>query len=80
MAEYLGLTILMHRALSGSIRNGSTSLSRLALAAALSFGYAISDELHQHFIPGRTFQLIDLAGDVAGIGAALTLIMLWKRR
>lgn len=33
----------------------------------LSFGYAITDEIHQIFIPGRAFQLSDLAVDLGGI-------------
>ena len=37
------------------------------LSALLSFTYAITDEIHQLFIPGRAFQLVDLAVDLAGI-------------
>ena len=32
-----------------------------------SFGYAVTDEIHQIFIPGRAFQLIDLTIDLGGI-------------
>lgn len=37
------------------------------LSVALSFGYAVTDEIHQLFVPGRAFQLIDLCVDLAGI-------------
>lgn len=37
------------------------------LSIVLSLGYAITDEIHQLFIPGRAFQLIDLAVDLGGI-------------
>lgn len=37
------------------------------LCIALSWGYAWTDEFHQLFIPGRAFQLTDLAVDLVGI-------------
>lgn len=46
--------------------------------------YALSDELHQLCVPGRTFQLLDLAmdsiGSLLGVLAALVLGFLWRRR
>lgn len=35
--------------------------------------YALSDEIHQIFVPGRTFQLEDLALDLLGALAGLWL-------
>lgn len=32
-----------------------------------SFGYAVTDEIHQIFVPGRAFQISDLAVDLGGI-------------
>ena len=37
------------------------------LSVLLSFGYAVTDEIHQIFVPGRAFQLIDLTIDLGGI-------------
>jgi VanZ family protein len=37
------------------------------LSVLFSFGYAVTDEIHQIFIPGRAFQLIDLTIDLGGI-------------
>lgn len=37
------------------------------LAAFLSFFYGLTDELHQYFVPARSFSLIDLAKDLIGI-------------
>ena len=37
------------------------------ISIGLSFIYSVSDETHQYFIPGRAFQLIDLAVDLTGI-------------
>lgn len=52
----------------------------LLLAFALTMLYALSDEFHQAFVPGRHADPWDLVCD--GVGAALTLGLwaLWKRR
>jgi len=41
-----------------------------AWAAAIAFLYAVSDEVHQHFIPTRVGSPIDVAIDAAGIALA----------
>ncbi|PYG87797.1 VanZ family protein [Ruminiclostridium sufflavum DSM 19573] len=38
--------------------------------------YAFTDELHQLLVPGRTFQLLDLGMDAAGILSAILLVLL----
>ena len=37
------------------------------VACALSFFYAITDEIHQIFVPGRACQFLDMMVDLAGI-------------
>lgn len=44
-------------------------------AISLVLFYAFTDELHQYFIPGRAFQLVDLALDT--LGALLGLGAYW---
>lgn len=44
---------------------------RLALAAAISLLYAISDEYHQTFVDGRTGSADDVVIDSLGIATAL---------
>ena len=67
--EYLVLSVLLYRALRGGRR---WNLRAAALAFTLSGVYAMSDELHQWFVPGRTAAasdcLIDMSGAVAGQG------------
>jgi len=46
----------------------------------IAFAYAILDELHQEFVPGRGFDLFDIGYDLAGMTAALGLIWLWNHR
>jgi VanZ family protein len=47
-----------------------------AFAAAVAF--ALSDELHQHFVPGRAAKPLDVAIDAAGALAGL-LALRWAR-
>lgn len=39
---------------------------RFLISIIFSVLYALSDEIHQHFVPGRAFQLSDLAVDTSG--------------
>ncbi len=45
------------------------NLSRIRLLLTLGFGilYAVSDEVHQLFVPGRSFQFFDIFMDTCGI-------------
>ncbi|HET8872838.1 MAG TPA: VanZ family protein [Gaiellaceae bacterium] len=43
------------------------ALGRQYLAVALGIAYALTDELHQHFISGRVGAPIDLAIDALGV-------------
>ena len=67
--EYLVLSVLLYRALRGGRR---WNFRAAGLAFTLAGLYAMSDELHQWFVPGRTAAasdcLIDMSGAVAGQG------------
>jgi VanZ family protein len=65
VAGYLVLTLLLLRALR---RSGVTAALPVAMAAALA--YAVSDEWHQSFVPGRGATAHDVAIDGIGIGLA----------
>lgn len=71
--EFAALGFLMHNTLYSFKEVVSPILS-----VGLSFLYAISDEIHQIFVPGRAFQFSDLAVDIAGIliGTAVIVILL----
>ena len=71
-AEYALLCFLWWRALTGL----TTRSRALVAAAAISFAYAVSDEIHQTFIEGRHGSPIDVAIDSVGIAAACV----WIRR
>ena len=40
--------------------------------------YGLSDEMHQSFIEGRTFDLNDLAADVVGAAMAAGLVLVFR--
>jgi VanZ family protein len=61
-AEYAVLGALLVRA-----------TGRTGLAFALGTLYAVSDELHQSFVPGRLGSPIDVAIDAVGVAAGIAL-------
>jgi VanZ family protein len=71
--EYAVLGFLVSRATA----NGEPSPMRLALALAACALYAISDEWHQGFVPGRDASLFDVMVDVIG---AVAGSMVYRRR
>jgi len=86
--EYAGLFVLLQRALAArrpSISQGTSQIERkgpplgqastLIPAFGLSLLFALSDELHQSFVPQRDAQLLDVGWDVLGVtgGLAATL-------
>ena len=48
------------------------------ISGAATFAYAISDEIHQTFVPGRAFSVEDLAVDLAGIVAGTGAAWAWR--
>ena len=52
----------------------------LVLAFTLTMLYALSDEFHQTFVPGRHADPWDLGCDGLGAALALGLWVLWQRR
>lgn len=50
---------------------------RAALVLAICALYAVSDEWHQTFVPGRSGRATDVLIDVAGAGAALAALARW---
>ncbi len=62
MAEFGLLWLLWWRALG---------YGHPALPAAIAILYAISDELHQHFVPGRNGSAVDILIDTVGVLAGV---------
>ncbi len=64
----LGLTV--HKAVTAS---GYPGRSAMAISLALCLLYALVDETHQLFVPGRAFQLRDLITDAVGSSIAVLI-------
>ena len=59
----------------------ATHWRRPVLATFIAIAYAISDEVHQHFVAGRHGTPVDVAIDAIGIGlAALACVIATRRR
>ncbi len=55
--------------------------ARVVVPTAFCFFYGLSDETHQLFVANRSFDLADVAADVAGAAvAAILLAHVWRRR
>lgn len=72
--EYGLLTALWAWALAPALRRRA-----LLAAVGISFAYALSDEFHQSFVPGRNAGPFDIAVDAAGIAIAAWLVR-WANR
>lgn len=49
-------------------------------SAVFAAVYGVTDELHQHYIPGRTSSVADYAADVAGIVIFIMIVQRVRRR
>ncbi len=75
--EYLIFGVLIARAL----RDERGGLVRHAvMAVVLATSYAVTDELHQHFVPGRTAAAMDVAIDALGATVGQMALLLRPRR
>lgn len=75
--EYAILAFLAARALAWKARARPVHLIFAWAGSAL---YGLSDEIHQMFVPGRTFQLGDLALDFFGALIGIFLFVLFRRK
>lgn len=60
-------------------RSGLAGIRSIVLAMLLCVLYAISDELHQLFVPGRGAQLRDVIIDSAGAAVGIGIYLLLSR-
>ena len=75
---YAGLSLLWWRALAA--RWGRHDRRAVALAFLLTVLYAVSDEYHQTFVPGRSGSPVDVLIDAAGAGLVLWPVHRWQER
>jgi len=70
----LGLLLVWAQA-DGSIRHVTFRRVLVAIAVASAYGY--SDEVHQRFVPNRTYDLMDWAADTTGASVAAVGAWAW---
>ena len=70
--EYAILGILMYNL----FRSFNVSSKKSFFAVAVCFLYAVSDEIHQYFVPGRACRFLDMLIDTAGsaFGSAVSIL------
>jgi VanZ family protein len=81
IAAYAGLAVVTVRALAHGLRD--VTWTAVAGAIVISTLYGVSDEYHQLFVPGRTFEYADIAADAIGSVAGAAGAGAWsiiKRR
>lgn len=70
--------------LTGSYADGSRKRKNVLLPAVIGSLYAVSDELHQMFVPGRSCEirdmLIDSSGVIVGTLLGFLIFIHWKNR
>jgi VanZ family protein len=77
--EYFILTILLMWAINGGFAR-PVIIPVIAAAIVLAAFYAISDEIHQLFVPGRVSDLLDIAVDLTGVlGAVVLIVVIGKK-
>jgi len=75
IGEFAVLFLLVARAIRlHGFSNMNATLSGMGIALV----YAVSDEYHQSFVPGRSAAVIDVLFDLAGILIAAALVLLYK--
>lgn len=91
--EYAILAILLIRAIGIERNSPSTKLKSWRSFGATAVGvgsvvtvliivalYAVLDEIHQSFVPGRVASLVDVVVDVMGGATGLLIFVKWRRR
>ena len=69
---YGGLALVTLLALEGTL------WMRIGGTAALCLAFALSDEWHQSFVPGRRFSMADLGSDAVGTALGISLREGWR--
>jgi VanZ family protein len=79
--EYFVFGLLIYRALEPRKNRNKFSWMRLVIPVVVVILFALTDEYHQGFVPGRTEDLLDaLADTLGGILSASLMYIIEKRR
>jgi len=73
---YLGLAVVVVRAVVGGLP-GRIDMWGATTAILITVGYAVTDEVHQMFVPGRSAEVYDLLADAGGAIAGTVAWRAW---
>ena len=76
VAAYAGLGALSARATGKGLRD--VSWRAVLAAVVLSSLYGVSDEYHQLFVPGRSFDMLDMVADIIGSIVGASAVGAWS--
>jgi VanZ family protein len=76
IAAYAGLGALTARAIAGGVER--VSWRAIFFAIVISALYGVSDEYHQRFVPGRSFDALDMLADLIGSIVGASAIGAWS--
>ena len=74
---YAGLSLVTLRALAEG-RWVKVTAAAVAVAIVIASLYGVSDEFHQRFVPGRAFDVYDMAADACGASVAACAAWAWS--
>jgi VanZ family protein len=77
MGEFAVLFMLVRHVVR---MHGAAGRISMVSGVAIALMYAVSDEYHQSFVPGRTASVRDVLFDLAGILIGIALVVIIKKR
>lgn len=77
IAAYAGLGALTARATGRGLRD--VSWRAVGSAILIAAAYGVTDEYHQLFTPGRSFDVLDMAADALGSIVGASAVGAWSR-
>jgi VanZ family protein len=73
---YFGLAIVVVRAIAGGLPRRIRGRPA-GLAMTIAVTYAVTDEIHQMFVPGRSAEVADLIADAIGVCGGTVACWAW---
>ena len=75
--QYFGLGVVVFRAVAGGL-GAQVTAARAMATMIIAVAYAVSDEVHQLFVPNRTADAGDVFADATGASVALVASWAWN--
>lgn len=73
-AHFLCFAVLGALSLTALLTYRINQLFKVIISLAFSVLYAVSDEVHQIFVPGRSFEAVDIGFDALGVACGVAVV------